>query len=171
MLKHLRSIFKRAGANKDHQALLDALDQSLQQIRIASEELKKELSILTASNSWLDKWGEWFGLSRKPEEEDDDFRNRILDVLRQERLTIPAIIELIKKVLGDDTIINIYEPYKNIFRWNISSYSGEDKYQDNEYYRTGVIDITINKPVTEELLSLLNLIRAAGTKILIKYQP
>lgn len=171
MLKYLRSIFKRVDANKDHQAVLDALDQSLQNIKVASEELKKELSILTASGLWLDKWGEWFGLSRKPSETDDGFRERILDVLRQDRLTIPAIIELIKKVLGDDTAIDIYEPYKNIFRWNISAYSGEDKYQDNEYYRTGVIDIKINKPVTEELLALINLIRAAGTRILVTYEP
>lgn len=166
-MKYLPSIFKRQNANEDHQAVIDALTNAMTDIKTDTDVLQQELVITTSSGQWLDQWADWFGVKRKLNETDEALQTRVLEVLQQKRLTIPAIIELVKKILGEDTIVTIYEPFTDIRRFNVSTFSEKGRFQDGYYYRIGVVDIGTSKPVTSELIQLLNLIKAAGTKLII----
>lgn len=172
MLKFLSSVFKNVGKGGEvHNAVLNALDKAMEDLNEVSDQLKKELAIDTASGEWLDKWGEWFGVSRKAGESDGEYRERILGVLQYEKITIPAIIFYVKKILGEDTVVTIYEPYVDLRIFNRSSFSKQGKFPDGVYNRTAVVDIIISKPLTKELEFLLNLIRAAGVRIYFTHRP
>jgi hypothetical protein len=164
MLKYLSSILKSLG-NSDHQAVIDALSNAMGDIRTNTDQLPNELNITTASAEWLERWGEWFGVNRLPNETDIALQGRVLDTLTQLRLTIPAITALTKKVLGADTIVTIYEPYTDMFQLDNSTL---DNFllTDGDFYRMGVVDVSVNKVATPEWIALLNTIKAAGTKII-----
>lgn len=149
---------------------MDALANTMEDIRTNTDQLPQELVITTATDEWLDTWGEWFGVKRRLNETDDDFRSRILGTLTQERLTIPAIITLTKNVLGQDTNVTVTETYTQVMVYNTTTWN-EYRYQDGDYYRVGVVNVTVDKEPTSELAALLNLLKAAGTKIIVTYQP
>lgn len=166
MWEYLRTVFRRTGGNAEHQAFLGSLENELQEIDTSTDHLSDELVITSSTGKWLEKWGAWFGTERRIGETDDSLRDRILETLTQERLTIPALIALTKKVMGDDTNVTIYEPYEDVFQLDVSKLD-EKRLMDGEYYTIGVVDIAIDKPVTSELVALLNLIKAAGIKLVI----
>jgi hypothetical protein len=171
MLKFLQSIFRRDQSNSDHKAVLDSIGTALKTAGDDADLMKKELSIVDSEGEWLDEWGTWFGVSRLSDyEEDNRYLDRMLSVI-EDKVTIPAIINGVKKVLGDNTIIKIYEPYHEIRYFNVSTFSGEGRYQDGDYYRIGVIDVIINKPVTDELVKFINLIKGAGVSVKFTYKP
>lgn len=170
MLKFISVIFKREGTNPDNEAFFDALNNQLTVSREDADLVKKELNLLEAEGQWLDEWGDKFGLSRRTGESDEVFRDRILSLM-ENKVTIPAIKRAIKKVLGDDTIIGVYEPYVDVAFYNVSAFSGTGRYPDAVYYRTGVIDITINKPPTEMLARFVNRIKPASIIVRFTYKP
>lgn len=163
-MKYLPSILKSQG-NKDHQAVIDALTNALSDMQTNTDQLLNELNITTASSSWLEQWGAWFGITRLQNETDSALSGRILDTLNQLRLTLPAITDITKKALGSDTVVTIYEPYTDMFQLDNSTL---DNYilMDGDYYQIGVVDVSVNKPATASWLALLNQIKSAGTKII-----
>lgn len=165
-MKYLPGIYKRLGS-KDHNAVIDSIDEVFSDMRENTALLKDELVITTATDQWLNLWGEWFGVKRRIGESDEAMRERIIEKLTRDRLTVPAFVELIKKALGDDTTINIYEPFRNTRRMDESTFDGTDRYQDLTYFRIGTVDITIDKEIPAELLELLQEIKAAGIKLYI----
>lgn len=163
-------LFKTSETNQDNEAFFGGLKA---QLDIANEDaglIKKELNLLTAEGQWLDDWGSDFGLQRRIGETDEKFLDRILSLM-EDKVTIPAIKVAIKKVLGDDTIVSIYEPYVDLAFFNISAFSGTGRYPDKDYYRTHVIDITINKPPTEALVRFINKIKPSGVSVKFTYKP
>jgi hypothetical protein len=171
MLKFLQTIFKKGNGNSDHEAVLDSIGTALKSAGDDADLMKKELSIVDSEGEWLDEWGTWFGVSRLTNSEtDESYLSRMLAVI-EDKVTIPAIISGVKKVLGDNTIIKIYEPYHEIRYFNVSTFSGEGRYQDGDYYRIGVIDVIINKPVTDDLVTFINLIKGAGVSVKFTYKP
>lgn len=169
-MKYLSPIFKTSNANPDHTAVLGALDNALTDACTSTDDLRNELVISTATGSWLDQWGDWFGVRRLIGESDSAFRSRILGTLTQDKLTIPALINLIKNALGQDTVVTVTEPYTQTFLLGSSKLS-EARLMDGTYYRVGVVSFTVNKPITDSLTALLNTAKAAGTKIVVTYQP
>ncbi|QKE56356.1 baseplate wedge protein [Bacillus phage YungSlug] len=169
-MRFLNSIFKREGANADHNAVIDGVTKALDTVDKDTDQMKNELQIPTATDSWLDEWGSWFGVNRIKGEADEPYRARILDVL-SDKVTIPAIIAGVKKVLGDNTIVKVYEPFVDVRIFNRSTFSGKGKYQNKDYYRIGVIDIILNKPITIELIKYVNLIKAGGISVKFTYRP
>lgn len=169
-MKFLNSIFKRDGANADHKAVIDGITKALDTVDKDTDQMKNELLIPTATDTWLDEWGTWFGVTRISGEADEPYRARILDVL-SDKVTIPAIIAGVKKVLGDNTIVKVYEPFVDVRIFNRSTFSGKGKYQNKDYYRIGVIDIILNKPITTDLIKYVNLIKAGGIAVKFTYRP
>lgn len=170
MLTHLAKIFKTITGNEDHQAILDAVDQQLQGINSDTDQIISEMNINIADTNWLDLWGNWFGLSRSYQESDDDFRQRIFNVLLDPTVTIPAIVMITKRILGQDAVVTVYEPYHDVRYFNISTFSGSGHYEDGTYYRIGVIDVIVNKPITTQLVTAINNIRAAGVLVTFTYE-
>lgn len=168
MLKYLPPIFKREG-NTDHNTVLGAIGQALDDTQTNTDDLQNELVITTATSEWLDRWGEWFGVKRKIDETDDSLRQRILDTLTQDKLTIPALINIVKNALGQDTEVTVYEPYTDTFVLGHSKLN-EAYLQDGEFYRIGVVRVTVNKPLTDEVVAILQLAKPAGVKLVVEYR-
>lgn len=61
-----------------------------------------ELNIMTASGYWLDKWGQYFRVSRAPNETDVGYRFRILAVLKSPKCTKRAILDRVTPFLLEE---------------------------------------------------------------------
>ena len=171
MLKYLSTIFKQEGGNEENSAILDAIGNSLDQVNEDTDLIVDEMSIKRSTSTWLDKWASWFGIARTYGEVDISLRKRVLNVLTDATVTIPAIVEMTKRILGDDTIVVVYEPYHDVRFFNVSTFSGKGKYEDDEYYRVGVIDVIVNKPVTDDLINAITLIKGGGIHLKFTYNP
>lgn len=168
-MKYLPSIFKQQNANPDHQSVVNAITNALSDVKTATDGLQNELNITTADSIWLDLWGDWFGVKRMPGESDSAFSQRILSTLTQDKITIPAMVNLLKNVLGQDTVVTVTEPYTQTFLLGNSKLN-EANLQDGVFYRIGVVSITVNKPMTAQAYALLQLMKAAGTQVYCQYQ-
>lgn len=150
-------------------AVLHAIDGAL-----TSAERKVLLdrpmeSLATAQGFYLDYFGDWWGLPRHDKETDDHYRERMIHYLLLPRNTIPAITNAIKYYLQDkDHYVNVYEPWKNMFRIDNSKLDGEDHLQGN-YYRYSVIDVGLDVPITQELLDYIYKFTPAGTTVYTNY--
>lgn len=171
LFKFLSPVFKRDKANEVHKATLNSLDSSLESLNEDVDLIKLELLITEASSDWLKIYAEWFGVKLLSGETEDELRQRILMTLQREQVTIPAIISAVKDILGQDTIVEVYEPFNDVWIWNVSAYSGSDRYEDGDYYRIGVIDIIVNKEITSRLREYINVIVAAGVSVKFTYDP
>ncbi|GLI90615.1 hypothetical protein [Bacillus subtilis] len=169
MLKFLSVIFKQRNSNPDNEAFIEALSNQLQVANKDADLMEQELDLRQSSAEWLDEWGSWFGVKRLTGETDEHYRFRILTAM-EDKVTIPAIKRGVKKVMGDDTVIKIYEPFEEIRYFNVSTFSGVGRFQDGDYYRIGVIDVIINKPITEELMAFINTLKAAGISVKFTYK-
>ena len=167
MLKFLSNLFKNS-TDQDHQALVNAVGNQIDQAGTDADEVKTQMQILSATDQWLDYWAGWFGLVREAGESDATFRQRIVGCMA-DKCTTPALMDAAKRILGQDTIVTIYEPYNDIRYFNRSAFSSTGRYEDGDYYRVGVIDLQVNKPITQELQDVINSMVAAGVSCKFTY--
>lgn len=163
----LSPIFKRIGVlNDEHTAMLKALEYALNSAKEDSDLTKLELVITTSTGIWLNIWGSWFGITRLDAETDDDYRNRILAVVTNSKNTIPAIISTIRSFFQDPNIkVVVFEPHTEVRKFNESAFSGNDKFQSRDYYRSAVIDIYLPTLVNDSLKDAIDKVRAGGVKV------
>src|SRR5690606_4570014 len=120
--------FRKTGTEND--IVLENIDNILEKASKDSMLTKDELSILTATGEYLDEWGSWFGIRRTDGEDDEQYRRRMLSVMSNPKSTIPAIEGTIRRYFNNpDMYVKVYEPHKNIKIFNISTFSGPDKFQ------------------------------------------
>lgn len=152
-------------------AILNAVSEVLGEVEKEAMDSKMQSSLETATGEWLDTWGDWFGLPRKPKEGDEHYRARIIRYVLLKRGTIPAIKEAIKEFFDDpDANVEIYEPWRNIFYTNKSRLNGPDHLM-GEYYRFAVIDITLDRPMDPKLAEVIEKFKPAGVKWLVNVKP
>lgn len=154
--------FRKTGTEND--VVLENIDNILEKASKDSMLVKDELSILTATGEYLDEWGSWFGIRRADGEEDEQYRRRMLSVMSNPKSTIPAIEETIRSYFNNpDMYVKVYEPHKNIKIFNISTFSGPDKFQSDDYWRHSVIDIHLKEVfIDEQLKSSIKDVKSAG---------
>ena len=172
-LKNLHPLLKRDRNKKDNQdpnfALIDTLNEEMNQVEKDAIESKLQSSLKTATSEYLDKFGDWFGVYRKTDENDDDYRARIIRYLLLKRGTNNAIIEAIKDYLGKDDIdVSVYEPFTNIFYTNKSHLNGEDHLM-GYYYRFAVINVSIGDYFPVEIIDVINEFKPAGVTLYVTY--
>ena len=172
-LKNLHPLLRRKkdkNLNEDiNYILLNTLNEELNTVERDTIESKLQSSLKSATGTYLDKFGDWFGVYRKVDEEDDKYRQRIIKYLLLKRGTNNAIIEGIKYYLDrDDLNISIYEPFKNIFYTNKSELNGNDKLI-GYYYRFAVINVTIGNYFPLEIIDIINEFKPAGVKLYVTY--
>lgn len=130
---------------------------------------KMQSSLNTASGSYLDYWGYWFGVIRKTNEDDDSYRYRIVQYLLLGRGTVASIIRGIKYALDDQSAtITIYEPWQNIFYLDKSKMDSS-YYMQGSYYRYGVITVNIDRPLDESIWLAIQAFKPAGVRIAVEY--
>ncbi len=158
MLKFLSPVFKRfttIGMSEEGKAVMEAIERELQNLSLASSLVRLESVITTATGSWLDHWGSWFGIKRRFLEPDESMRERILNVVRALKVTIPAIEQAVKDFHQDaDAFVQIREPHVDVFKYGESVYSGRHKYQNYDYYNTAVIDIIMDRSSVSNLTNI-----------------
>lgn len=172
-LKHLLPAWKKGIEDKSraNAAVLAALSQELSTAETEAMQGKILMSLDTSTGEWLDAYGRLFGVLRKEQETDEGYRERIVSYILLKRGTIPSIIDAIQNFLEDEeTQVDIYEPYTNIFYLNSSRLNGPDHLL-GEYYTFAVIDIRISKPFPLTLLDIINEFKPAGVSVRLTYRP
>jgi hypothetical protein len=172
--KNLHPLLRRnehEDINSANGAVLHAIANSLTKAenKVIADRFRESLQ--TASSEYLDYWGTWFGLLRKQEETDDHYRERMKHYLLLARGTKNAIIDAIRYYLDDtNSYINIYEPWKNVFTLDKSKLDSADHLQGN-YYRYGVIDISLGVPLDDNILRVIEAFKPVGVKVYSNYNP
>lgn len=147
--------------------ILAAIDSEMSDTEADIIASRSELSLDNADGAWLDQYGNLLGLYRNNGEADSDFRARIINYVKTDRVTIPAITAAVQTFLNDNTIsVDVYEPYKNILTLNSSHLNGTDAFQGS-YYTTAVIDIKLGGIIPNGLENYLNDFAPAGVTIFI----
>lgn len=143
-------------------AVLNALNYELTQAEQETIASKIQSSLESATDTYLDTWGDWFGVYRKDGWDDEYYRARIIRELLLKRGTIPAIIDALVDFLNDnDAVVQIYEPWRNIFYTNKSKLNGDDHLM-GYYYRFAIIDISIDRPFPPEIVEIIKAFKPAG---------
>lgn len=172
-MKHIHPLLRRErrqGLSDDsNYAVLNALDNVLNETEKDTIKSKIQSSLETATGEYLDHWGDWFGIYRAEGEDDEHYREHIIRHTLLPRGTIQSIIDAIKWFLDDnDANIEIYEPWKNIFYTNKSLLNGEDHLM-GYYYRFAIIDITIDRPFPPEIRDIIWAFKPAGVLFYVGY--
>ncbi|ADH03185.1 gp39 [Bacillus phage W.Ph.] len=163
-VKYLHPLWKSmlSKVNDSHTAVVTSIDDAFTQAEKDAMELVKDANLETASGEWLDEYGNIFGVFRKDNEKDDDYRRRIINWILTERGTVGSIKDAIEKWLDDpEAEVEIYEPFKNVFFLNKSKLNGPDHLL-GRYYTSAVIDIRFTKHVPVEIIDEIRKFKAAG---------
>lgn len=131
-------------------AFLDAFAWALEETeRNGIVEALKQAHLDSASDFWLDFWGELFDVYRIDNDEtDESFLLRIIAETFRIRCNPTAIRMTIKELTGID--VYIHEMWQEIFTLDYSLLSGDHAFYDGVYYTWGVIEPIVYQPLTEE---------------------
>ena len=154
-------------SNKELGASLGAIENELKLVLKDMQNLRTQYDRNTATSIWLDEHGDWYGIKRLPQEEDDAYRERMWREIIRSRLTIPSIVEEIESILPPGDSVVIKEPHNYIFKYNISDLSGEHIIPDGVYATHGVIDILITGAIPDSVYELAEELRAGGVKVFV----
>jgi len=163
-IKYLHPLWKSmlGKVNDSHTAVVASIEDAFTEAEKDAMELITDANLETATGEWLDEYGDIFGVFRKDNESDEDYRRRIINWILTERGTIGSIKDAIEKWLDDeDADVEIYEPFKNIFFLNKSKLNGPDHLL-GKYYTSAVIDIRFTKHVPIEIIEEIRKFKAAG---------
>ena len=145
-----------------HDTIVDTLQAPLDQAKKDEINAKIDMYLDTSRGEYLDRFGSWFGLSRKKDWTDDYYRDRMKKHVLHERDTIKGIRMALANFLETEiSNIYIYEPYRDMFIWNKSFWNTRAFYT-SPYYRYAVIDINIDAPIKPGIVDIINLFRPAG---------
>lgn len=156
--------FNNSSANY---AFFSAIEDILSSTEKDTIDSKVESYLNSADGEFLDEWGSWFGVARKDNQSDDDYRKWIITYATLKRGTKKAIIDAIKMYLDmSDATISVYEPYKNVFQLDKSKLDGLD-HLSGDYYRWGIINIFVDRPVPESIYQIIRDFKPAGVNFFI----
>lgn len=175
--KYLKSLYKvnLGKTNKVHSTLIDAIFKTFVQMEDDLNQMRLELCVSTATDKWLDLWGEHFGVPRKVGEPDSKYSVRMIAEIIEPKATLNALrnattrwVNLTYDENFQPSEIEISEPWKDLL---VTSQRGALSYlarlPDSEYWTHGVVDIAIpdSSEMSAELIAYLNTVKAAGVQI------
>lgn len=175
-LTYLRGIYKinLTQSSKVHYALIQSIYDCFIMARDDLNVMRLEMCLNTASGYWLDCWGEYFSVYRKSGETDEHYSKRIIDSVIQPKSTIPAVKDSIVDYLNseynqnytrDDVIIK--EPWKDLAKYSHKgTLSNTARFFSEDYWCHAVMDISIPEKITDDLVDLVNSVKAAGVKVI-----
>lgn len=176
ILTYLRGIYKLnlSAASKVHNAIIQSIYDCFIMARDDLTAMRLEMCLSTATGHWLDCWGEFFSVYRKSGETDKSYSKRIIYEVTQPKSTIPAVKDGIinylnskynKSYTREDIIVK--EPWKEIAKYSHKgTLSNTARFFSGDYYCHAIMDISIPEQITDDLIDLINSIKAAGVKIL-----
>lgn len=132
---------------------------------VAKEEALRQMVIPQAEDYWLDVWGQLYGVERQDSELDPKYAARIPEEAFRIRVNALAIEKAIKDLTGKDVIIR--EPWKQIFRLDVSQLSGRHHLYDGARFGYHLLQPVAFGP-TEwgDILAVIDRNRAGGVLVL-----
>ncbi|WOL24233.1 hypothetical protein fHeYen801_023 [Yersinia phage fHe-Yen8-01] len=144
---------------------MGAFATMIRNARIAVGEALKQMVITTAEGSWLNIWGNNFGVNRQNGMTDDKYQKLIPAEAFRIRVNGLAIEQAIKDITGYE--VTIEEPWSDIFRFDISKFSSTAK-----SYNGGEVGYFLIRPVAfgqvdwDAVMPVIIRNKAAGIEIL-----
>ena len=119
-LKNLHPLLRRGKDEKDNKdpnyALIDMFEKELSQVEKDTLDSRIQSTLKKATGKYLDLYGEWYGLYRQANEDDEKYRDNIITYVLLKRGTNDSIIKAIKRFFDNpDVSVEVYEPLNNIF--------------------------------------------------------
>lgn len=162
--------------------IIDAIYEGLLIGRNGLDIAKLEMALETATDDWLDFWGNTFGVLRWNGESDDDYRIRIIEEITAPKNTIEAIKQAtarhLKRKNKNSTIeakdVRVFEPWTELFKLDVRGYlDGTGRLISYEYWNYAVIDVSLpdSSLITPDLIKYLGKIKAGGVKIAFTISP
>ena len=165
--RFLPTPFRSIGQGSEtHNAFLGAIKSSILTTEQELSENVKQVYLNYATGKLLDLYGKWIGIARRDNELDESYRDRLINYITKQRVTIAGIIQGIKDELdNNDLNISIYEPWRNIFILNKSLLNGPDRIM-GEFYRYAIIQVILDDFIPQsQLTKILDKYKAAGVQI------
>lgn len=182
--KSLIALYK-LNIDKDGRAKSIIIDAIFQGLVIQKDGLNLallEMAIDTATEDWLDYWGNVFGVLRDFEEKDDDYRKRIVEEILAPKSTNRALTNAATRYIKKnnpeadikDGDIRIFEPWTRLIKCDSRGYiDGPGRLVSYEYWNYGVVDISISDSslISKGLIEYLKKIKAGGVQITFSVSP
>lgn len=128
-------------------ALLDSFSVAIEGASASVQSALLQSRMHTAEAEWLDYWGSHFGIVRGQRvllggdlggvETDPQYLSRIVAEVLRPRVNKFAIEQAILDLAGE--VVELYEPWNNIFILSESELSGDDRIHDGVYWTWNVI--------------------------------
>lgn len=124
----------------------------------------RQMVMTQAEGEWLDLWAKLYGVPRTDGESDASLQVRIPEEVFRARVNGLAIEKAIKDITGRD--VEIREPWKLMFRLDVSPLSGTHHLHDANFYTSNIIQ-PVAREVFDmtEVLAIIERNRAAGVLI------
>lgn len=119
-------------------AILKSLVDTSSDWLLKTKELKYQVSLQTATTTFLDTIGNGFGIPRLTGEIDDDYAIRIQQEILIERVTTPAILNGLLRIIPGATI---FEPWRQLCKPSETFTPSEDCHLGSpDYWNAAVFD-------------------------------
>ena len=169
--KYLPPIIRTNYSNNErssvNHAILSSINDSLNNLQDYTADNRIQSFLNSATGEFLDEWGDWFGVPRKTNQMDDDYRQWIIDYVLLKKGSKNAIIYAIRLFLDlFDAYIDIEEPYKEVMITDQSKLDDTD-HLSGSYYRWGIINIIIDQPVPASIYTIIKEFKPAGVNFYI----
>lgn len=181
--KSLIALYK-LNIDKDGRAKSVIIDAIFQGLVIQKDGLNVallEMTLETATGSWLDYWGNTFGVPRDYQEKDDEYRKRIIIEIISPKNTLSGIKNAAARKINKEhkenlkpESIRIFEPWTELIKLDERGYlDGSGRMISYDYWIYSVIDISLpdSSYITPRLIKYLNRIKAAGVKLVFSVSP
>ena len=155
--------------------LIDAVYHALLIGKEGLDETKLQMALKTATGSWLDYWGEFYGVLRLFDESDEEYRFRIIDEITSLKVTIPALKQGVTRYLNTyqkedvrSSDVQVFEPWTDLIKLDErGALDGRGRIIDYHYWNYAVVDISLpdTRFISRDLIEYLNKIKAAGVKL------
>lgn len=131
----------------------------------------ESFNIKTVGHKDLERWSKDYRLEREPYEKEEDYKERLKEIVSRQLNTKAAIKDRLKKL---EIEVEIEDTWKEIVRSSSvieeagNSKWGEGVYAGNEYASQSIIQIQTNQPIDNKVLKELENTLAAGIKYKIR---
>lgn len=169
------------GNGRSKSIVVNAIYEGLLVGKEGLDKAKLEMSLETATEDWLDYWGNLFGVPRWYDEGDDFYRKRIIDEVITPKNTIEGIqkgasryINLVNKEDLLPESIRVFEPWTQLLKLDERGVlDGFGRLMSHDYWNYSIIDVTLPESnyLTKDLINYLNRIKAAGVKLVFSVSP
>lgn len=145
------------------------------------DEAKLEMALESATGTWLDFWGDFYGVFRIAKERDAPYRERIIEEIIAPKSTISAIkratsrhLKTYKNENLDSTDVKVFEPWTHLIKFDErGTLDGKGRLISYDYWNYAIIDVSLPESslITAQLIKYLNRIKAGGVKIVFSLAP